>query len=142
MHKIFIHGTLKRGFQNHHLVAQHMRFLLEAKTIEPRPLVVGGRWFSPYLINEPEIGCRVIGEVFETNDEGLALLDNLEGTEVTGGYERIEISIVTKEHAAEKLAVWSYVKARQTIEGILSGPMEKYHYDDRYIIPGKRTRAF
>ena len=77
MMHVFVYGTLKRGYPNHHAIAEHVLFVGRFRTAKAFPLVVGGRWFSRYLINEPGLGHEVVGEVFEVDALGLALIDQL-----------------------------------------------------------------
>ncbi len=131
MHRVFVYGTLKRGFP----YAAEMdgeRLLGRYRTREAYPLVVGGRWFSPILIAEPGVGQRVFGEVYEVGDTMLAHLDGLEGTHHPLGYTRITIDIVSLDGAGE-FEAWAYVKDRARIGVIHSHPMEEYRLDPRYV---------
>ena len=75
-HRIFVYGTLKRGFANHALL-HNATFLGEARTRTAYPMVVHGTGFSVVIIPEPGIGHRVVGEVWEVDDAQLAQLDKL-----------------------------------------------------------------
>ncbi len=105
------------------------------------PLVVGGEWFSPYLIAEPGVGVPVFGEVFELDDRGLEVLDAIEGTDVPNGYRRISVAVEDAAGGAP-FDAWTYVKDRAAIEGIHSDPMAEYTLDPRYVIPSKRRTRF
>ena len=123
--QVFVYGTLKRGFPNHHAIAKHVSFVGRFRTIEAYPLVVGGRWFSPNLINEPSQGHRVLGEVFETDTQGLDFLDQLEGTHHPRGYRRI--SVVVEELCSNaRIDAWTYFKSRKDLDDICSEPMGEY----------------
>lgn len=95
-HLIFSYGTLKRGFPNHYLMQQLMDqnaavFLGPYCTHESYPLVCGP-YNIPYLINLPGSGNRVKGELYSVSTQGLARLDELEGTRF-GHYERLPIRL-------------------------------------------------
>ncbi|KAK9205182.1 hypothetical protein WN943_015449 [Citrus x changshan-huyou] len=95
-HLIFSYGTLKRGFPNHYLMQQLMDqnaavFLGPYCTHESYPLVCGP-YNIPYLINLPRSGNRVKGELYSVSTQGLARLDELEGTRF-GHYERLPIRL-------------------------------------------------
>lgn len=57
------------------------------------PLVVGGRWFTPYLIDEPGSGHCVSGELFRVTDPHLAQLDAFESVHLPNGYVRKQLAI-------------------------------------------------
>ena len=141
MNRVFVYGTLKRGFPNHVGAMTDLSCLGRFRTADAFPLVVGGAWFSPYLIDEPGEGHRVFGEVFKVNDEDLEALDRMEGTHLPIGYRRISIAIADADGGAP-FEAWTYVKDRETIQGIHSDPMEEYAHDPRYVIPSKRTAEF
>ena len=141
MHRVFIYGTLKRGFPNHAGAMADFTCLGRVRTVERFPLVVGGRWFSPYLIAEPGRGHRVFGELFEADDRGLAQLDRLEGVGVPNGYRRISIDVSGTE-GRPPFPAWTYVKDRNAIEAIHSPPMAEYALDPRYVVPAERDRVF
>ena len=56
MHRVFVYGTLKRGFPNHDAWMKDYPCIGRFRTCVAFPLVVGGKWFSPYLIAEPGVG--------------------------------------------------------------------------------------
>ena len=90
---VFVYGTLKRGFPYHESGMKRARFFGRCRTLEAYPLVVGGHWFSPILLAEPGVGRRVIGEVYQVDDAGLAELDSLEGGHLPTGYQRAAIAV-------------------------------------------------
>ncbi len=141
MHRVFVYGTLKRGFPNHDAWMKDYLCIGRFRTCDAFPLVVGGTWFSPYLIAEPGVGVPVFGEVFELDDRGLEVLDAIEGTDVANGYRRIGIAVEDADGGAP-FDAWTYVKDRAAIEGIHSGPMAEYALDPRYVPPAKRRTGF
>ena len=146
MHRVFVYGTLKRDFPNHDAWMKDHPCLGRFSTCVAFPLVVGGTWFSPYLIAEPGVGVPVFGEVFELDDRGLDVLDAIEGTDVPNGYRRIGIAVEDAGSGGggggAPFDAWTYVKDRAAIEGIHSGPMAEYTLDPRYVIPSKRRTRF
>ena len=141
MHRVFVYGTLKRGFPNHGAWMKDYPCIGRFRTCDAFPLVVGGTWFSPYLIAEPGVGVPVFGEVFELDDRGLEVLDAIEGTDVPNGYRRIGIAVEDADGGAP-FDAWTYVKDRAAIEGIHSEPMAEYALDPRYVPPSKRRTEF
>lgn len=71
--KIFVYGTLKRGYRNHDYLA-NASFLYQ-DTISGQLYTIDGVDFPAYL---PGQGL-VHGEVYEIDDTILSLLDRLEG---------------------------------------------------------------
>ena len=90
--KLFVYGTLKRGYGNHRLL-RDAAFLGQAATTDKFMLVDCG---FPYMFR-PKFNLlpqkRVLGEVFETfNPEIVKDLDSLEGVEY-GHYSREVIEV-------------------------------------------------
>ena len=90
-HRVFVYGTLKRGFYNHRLLeSSSASFVAEASTRRPMRLVLG-EYGVPYLMKDEDASkdapmSRVPGELWVVDDEGLDALDVLEGVSV-GMYE-------------------------------------------------------
>ena len=99
MHRVFVYGTLKRGFYNHRLLREmDAKFLGEALTREPMRMVLG-EYGIPYLMRGEADGSAVVpGELWEVGDEGLDALDVLEGID-EGMYERVTLDVATREGA-------------------------------------------
>lgn len=138
MHRVFVYGTLKTGFPYHETGLGGQAFIGRCRTRVAFPLVIGGRWFSPILIAEPGVGKPVLGEVFAVDDQTLAYLDQLEGTHLPIGYERIEIAVEPAEGGVG-FPAWTYVKERDRIEIIHSDFLEEYHLDPRYVPASRRS---
>lgn len=78
--KVFVYGTLKKGYGNHRLLAAS-KFIDVAATYENYLLYDGG---FPYAVNqencnEEDNTLPVLGEVYEVDRATLAALDQLEG---------------------------------------------------------------
>eukprot|EP00178_Gracilaria_changii_P024800 TRINITY_DN750_c0_g1_i1.p1 TRINITY_DN750_c0_g1~~TRINITY_DN750_c0_g1_i1.p1 ORF type:complete len:247 (+),score=62.31 TRINITY_DN750_c0_g1_i1:44-742(+) len=80
-HYVFVYGTLKRGFANHYLM-QRATYVGDFRTHTRFPLVVGGKYNSPYLLDMPSSGSRVKGELYVVDDAVLSDLDHLENVGV------------------------------------------------------------
>jgi gamma-glutamylcyclotransferase (GGCT)/AIG2-like uncharacterized protein YtfP len=74
---LFVYGTLKNGFYNHHLL-ENAEFICSATTKKNYPMVNIEEYF-PYLIDAEGIGYYVEGEVYKIDEEILTMLDILEG---------------------------------------------------------------
>ena len=96
-HRVFVYGTLKRGFYNHRLLeSSSASFVAEASTRRPMRLVLG-EYGVPYLMKDEDASkdapmSRVPGELWVVDDEGLDALDVLEGVSV-GMYERVTLEV-------------------------------------------------
>ncbi len=86
MHRLFVFGTLKRGFPLHKRALAGARWLGRGTTVEAYPMFVAGRWFAPTMLNEPGHGCRVIGELYEIKGSRLKLIDGIESVGVPGNF--------------------------------------------------------
>jgi gamma-glutamylaminecyclotransferase len=85
---LFVYGTLKRGFANHHLMAPQ-QFIGEAVT-RPRYRVLD-LGPHPGLILDEANGLAVKGELWAVSAECLARLDEFE--EVPGPFIRARVEI-------------------------------------------------
>lgn len=72
-----MYGTLKNGFANSYLL-ERCTYIGDFRTSTRYPLVIGGKYNSPYLLDVPNTGNRVKGEVYAMDDATLADLDHLE----------------------------------------------------------------
>jgi len=102
---VFVYGTLKRDFGNHHLL-NGSKFIGKALTKEKYALYVSG---IPFVIeNEPV--SQIAGEVYKVDEKTLVRLDRLEGH--PGWYCRkiVDVSVDGRDgDAAErKMKAWIY----------------------------------
>jgi gamma-glutamylaminecyclotransferase len=134
--RIFAIGTLKAGFPLHERGGlATARFLGAHRSVKPYPLVIAGRWYAPMIFDEPGIGKRVTGELYEVGAECLAQLDRLESVGVPGNFRRpIEIEPINGGAATTAFA---FMKARELAEPLHSGYLENYQ-DRRFIAPEAR----
>jgi gamma-glutamylcyclotransferase (GGCT)/AIG2-like uncharacterized protein YtfP len=90
MNKVFVYGSLLRGEGNHKLL-RNSELLGETTTPEGFGIIDLG-WFPGAIRTEKG---KVVGEVYEVDDETLNRLDSLEGYNrrdpLEGLYNRIEI---------------------------------------------------
>ncbi len=137
MNRVFVYGTLKRGFPNFGAGMQDQRFIGRCRTSDAYPLVIAGRWLTPVMIAEPGAGHRVLGELFRVTDRALAVLDRLEGTHLPDGYHRETIPVEQTRDGAV-VEAWVYLKHSDRIDVIHGEPMPEYALDPRYIPPARR----
>ncbi len=124
MTPVFVFGTLKAGFPNHH--HNDGRLLGRFVTRERFPLYLAGERCSPWLLDMPGTGERVAGEVYLVDDPALARMDRLERTHAPDGYRRREIMVEGTED--EVLEVQVYLKPPAQFDPALfrGGPYAEY----------------
>lgn len=92
MHKLFVYGSLKRGFKQHERHMKTARFIASTKTAQPAfnlVAVLDSNVDFPYPGMMEDGDFHVKGELYEIDDALLKRLDEYEGE----GYERIEIEL-------------------------------------------------
>lgn len=101
--KVFVYGTLMRGFGNHVLM-DGSPLLGEGKTTELFTMHAIG---FPFISRLTDFPVQVEGEVYEVEENIVERnLDPLEGH--PNWYCREEIEIVMKD-TGEKIAAWAYI---------------------------------
>ncbi|WP_246675535.1 MULTISPECIES: gamma-glutamylcyclotransferase family protein [unclassified Mesorhizobium] len=78
MRKLFVFGTLKKGFPLHGEGLSEAAFLGAYRTRERFPMLIAGPRFAPMMFNEPGVGFQVGGELYAVDDRALANLDRIE----------------------------------------------------------------
>lgn len=131
MDYVFVYGTLKEGFPNHHLLPSS-QLVGECRTVARWPLVIAGEWFSPILIDDHGSGSKVTGELYSLDDSSLEFLDELEGVGAPLGFSRIEIVVDIRS-----VPVWTYAKPSELVSSVHEGPFAAYVLDPRYV-PGEQ----
>ena len=137
MHRVFVYGTLKRGFPNFDAGMRTALYRGRCRTKERFPLVIAGPWHTPCLIDEPGAGFQVLGELYDVTNACLEVLDRIEHVGLPNGYHRREVVVSMAEGDGD---AWIYLRARATLGDIHSGPMEEYALDPDYIEPGDPRR--
>lgn len=104
MHQVFVYGSLKRDQFNH-------RWLQGASFIG-RSCLAGARLHSlgsyPMAVLDPDPGAVIHGELFAVEEQGLALLDQLEGH--PDFYERQVLTLADGQQA------WVYLGEEEQVE--------------------------
>lgn len=100
--KVFVYGTLKRGFDNHRIL-EKSKFISKAKTLHPYPMICKYPSF-PYLIDAEGDGFCVEGEVYEVAEQTMLRLDELEG--YPEHYTRREIKAVLEDTTVVKATAY------------------------------------
>ncbi len=100
MNRIFVYGTLMRGYGNNRLI-QNGTFVKEGRTLPNFTMVSLGGF--PGLLEQGQ--DAVVGEVWDVDDSTLKMCDRLEGHPTW--YRRTPIEL----EDGEKVEVYIYLKA-------------------------------
>jgi gamma-glutamylcyclotransferase (GGCT)/AIG2-like uncharacterized protein YtfP len=73
--RVFVYGTLKRGFPLHGEGLADAKFLGAYRPVAPYPMVIGGPRFAPMMLHQPGRGVRVSGELYQVSPDQIAKLD-------------------------------------------------------------------
>lgn len=80
--QIFVYGTLKKGEPNHYWLTSvdngFAKFECTATTATKFPLIVATKYNIPFLLNVPDIGHCISGEIYSVDEKMFANLDELE----------------------------------------------------------------
>jgi gamma-glutamylcyclotransferase (GGCT)/AIG2-like uncharacterized protein YtfP len=117
-HKVFVYGTLKKGYSNHRLLSNAVPLGKATSTV--RWAMVGKSMPFPYLLNKDTKGEFVAGEVYLVDDKELAALDRLEGT--PHHYRKDYITVQYQDLTIDRVNV--YVKTTVS-KDILCKPLIK-----------------
>lgn len=88
-HKVFVYGTLKRGYDLHHMMDNSIRI---GNAITERGFVLLSLDGIPYMARVSNMPTKVVGEVYEVTPERLRSLDWLER-----GYIRTPIQVFLED---------------------------------------------
>src|SRR5215210_2379914 len=132
MIRVFVFGTLKRGFPLHDCGLRQARFLGAYRTCQRYPMMVAGPWFAPMMLDRPGIGFQVKGELYEVNAAALAVLDALESVGKPGNF-RILMDVESLAGTGTTRAL-AYVKSAEQATPLHTGYLDDYQ-DARFIPP-------
>lgn len=122
MTKVFVYGTLKKGFGNHGILGKS-EFIDEAITKERCFTMFDGvfPFVSDSFVND-ELCGSVVGELYEVVDEQtMANLDRLEGVPTL--YVKREVDVATLQGDTYKATM--YVASRGSNKNLESGQRNK-----------------
>lgn len=79
---VFVYGTLKKGEPNHFYLTTtsngFAEFVCNGKTSEKFPLIVATKYNIPFLMNVPNVGHLINGEIYSVDETMFEHLDELE----------------------------------------------------------------
>lgn len=80
--KVFVYGTLKTSLPNHYWLKDTENgsadYLCDGKTITKYPLIIATKFNIPFLLNVPNTGHSINGEIYTIDKSMLLHLDKLE----------------------------------------------------------------
>ncbi len=128
MFHVFVYGTLKEGFANFGINAGR-RVPGAFCTVERYPLLIIGKAYLPWLVNEPGAGERVLGQLFEVDAQVLKDMDQLEQVDEAGWYERAEIQVEDLgAPSPQPVTAFVYFGASERVsrEHVHAGPLAEF----------------
>ena len=127
-HLVFVFGTLKEGFPNF-AINKGRRLPGVFLTRDRYPFYLVGERHSPWLVDQPGEGERVVGQVFEVDEVALAAMDALERIHEPDGYRRVKIPVAPNQcDPSASFDVFVYMKqARHFVQtDVRVGPLREY----------------
>lgn len=115
-HLVFVYGTLRKGYRNHHLLAE-ARDLGPARSVALYALYLDD---YPYLVKGHSV-CRVAGELYAVDEAGLAKLDLLEEHPVWYCREMIAV----EDQRGRRHRAWVYFYPRPKGRLLMSGDLRE-----------------
>lgn len=80
--QVFVYGTLKKGEPNHYWLTSadngFAKFECNGSTDTKFPLIVATKFNIPFLLNVPNIGHNINGEIYSVDEKMFGNLDELE----------------------------------------------------------------
>ena len=107
-------------------------FIGEAISSERYPMVVGGEYFVPYLLNKPGSGHYIKGEVYCLDDDLQKDTDIFESN-----YTRLSIPL---QEPHNNISCYAYFKTIVSDDFWNLTHIDDYPYDERYVPPHKRIK--
>ncbi|WP_312797952.1 gamma-glutamylcyclotransferase family protein [Tianweitania sp.] len=133
MIKVFVYGTLKRGFPFFELGLADATYFGPVQTTKPYPMFIAADFYGPMMLDSPGEGLRITGELYEV--ETLDKLDELEDVAKPGSY-RTKIDVEPLGGGVPVEAI-GYMKTREWLKPLHSDCIADYQ-DRRFIPPWER----
>jgi gamma-glutamylaminecyclotransferase len=135
--RLFVVGTLKKGFPLHSRGLEGATYLGHGVTVDPFPMVVAGPWYAPMILHEPGGGKRLKGELYEIDEPRLQSLDELESVGRPGNFR---FAVAVEEASGGIVTAHAYFKARELAVPMHTGCLDDYQ-DRRFVPPESRGRS-
>ncbi len=129
--RVFVYGTLKKGFPNHDNYMKSAKELGKYQTIEKYPLILCGARYVPCMICSPGDGHHVQGELYEVDDECLNRIDALERIQDSDGYRRYVIRVNSSESINQDIKqALAYLMPPEQVANRRSNYLKTFGMDD------------
>jgi gamma-glutamylcyclotransferase (GGCT)/AIG2-like uncharacterized protein YtfP len=115
-HLLFVYGTLKSGFWNHHYL-EDSEYLGKAETKEKYAMYVGG---IPFVVKGQKVST-IKGEVYEVSKDVLKEIDRLEGHPFAYRREKVKVKL----EDGKEVEAWMYFW-RNNVEASTLNPEGEY----------------
>jgi gamma-glutamylcyclotransferase (GGCT)/AIG2-like uncharacterized protein YtfP len=102
---LFVYGSMKKGFINHHRLDGNAQFVGFGKTVEKFILFPAEHYLFPFVSKKSK-DFNILGEIYKINKNILHVLDKLEG--VPSSYNREEVDIMLNN--SKKIRAYMYFK--------------------------------
>lgn len=135
MTPVFVFGTLKRGFALHDRALTGARYQGQYRTVQRYPMFIAGEWYAPMMMNEPGLGCQIVGELYQVDHQRLLLIDQIESVGLPGNF-RVRILVKALDQGTVCFAN-AYMKSRELASPVHSGLLGDYQ-DRRFVPPERR----
>ncbi len=141
MLKVFVYGTLKRGFPFHPLGLADAAFLGPVRTLDPYPMMVAGSFYGPMMLDRPGEGLHVEGELYRIEPGRLPKLDELEDVGRPGSFRtQIRVRPIGEsgiEGEGGPIEAIGFMKSRDWLDPVHTGYLSDYQ-DRRFVPPWER----
>ncbi len=135
MAKVFIYGTLKRGFPLFDKGLSDATFMGLCQSVQPYPLMIAQDFYGPMMLDQAGQGLVVQGELFEVPDAHMERLDELESVGAKGSFRStIEVEPIG---GGLRETVVSFMKDESWLDPIHS-PLLSDYQDRRFVPPWLR----
>lgn len=145
---IFLYGTLKKDLPNHMLLRDFQngkaKYTCTARTKSKYPLVMATDCNMPFMLNKPDTGHFVTGEVYRIDQRLLSRLDKLFYLGQWYDYQYILVQSIPIEEGDEEKEIecLSFV-LNYFHDKLLELPMlESYTHQRKYCAPNRHRTLF
>ena len=140
-HLVFVFGTLKEGFPNFGSNTG-TRISGHFETVSRYPLYLVGERHSPWMVNAPGSGERVMGQLFNVDANALQKMDVLERVTENDGYQRIAIKVrLCAAEQSKEQEFFAYLKHPKHLgaAAMMCGPLKEYSLEHAALYQSRST---